>query len=464
MTEIVEKFLVFIPVILFCFLTGKWLFNSRPFRVIVIGLHALLLCILTIFIFNRPSWRWGEMAADTKEAKHDKPDPDAYRFVWDNFILVDNSLDKQLVPAEGTEPGDSLQSPITHRQRLDSLMHLLLNHIDNVDLVVIDIGFEAATGTDSLLSARLRAIAQKGKLLLSADATPVSNVQLQLDDSVYANIREQTSDRLFVSHYLLTEGRSSLPYRLYIRIAHAQLKGQYFGGALLREKLPAGKAAWVENPFLPKFSLLNERLLLEGDTDSATTRHQYFLGETVTAPGTGDFVDNLRRRHAHGQKNFVMVGAFSSGFEDVHQTLFKDLHGPVILFNILYALVRGEHHVSPAFILMLFGCYALISWLLLYRALGLSLLHGKERTVPHYHLVLSRKGNHFLYNALQLIIETLIAFFEFLFVEEPHFIFLTIMVVLVKWLTGKMINALSLTIYLGIVYVSLKYIREKLKQ
>jgi CHASE2 domain len=461
MMELLEKLEFFIPVIIVCLWMGKPLIQSVFLRRFVIAVHAFVLCVLTLFTFNKPSWRWGEMATITREARHEKPDIEAYHFIWDNFILVDNTLDKQLVQVTGTEPSDSLQNTITDRKKLATFITLLAQQVDKVDRVIIDIGFDALTSQDSRLSAALRVIAQKGKLLLSADAGPIANGALRFNDSLYANVREQTSDRLFVSHYLLGEHGISLPYNVYLRMHHTQLKALDPDAELLVERTASGGTVVVPNPMLPRFRILDERLLLAGNAEGTPTLHRFYLGEIQTGDGAELFIDNLARRKALGQHNIILIGAFSSPVEDVHQTLYKDMHGPVILLNVVDALEHHQHYLSWFLVFGLFIAYAVITTFLIYRGLKLNVCTGHQRDEDHHPFRIRSTGFVLLDKFIQRIVDIVLGFMELLFVEEPHFTLLFILVTAVEMTTGKLINALSLLLYLGTVYVCLKYTREK---
>jgi len=466
MRELLEKLYLFLPTVIVCFLLGRFLLppEGRLLRVIMICLFSIALTLLTIFTFTRPSWRWGDIANFASETAHDKPDTAAYAFAWNNFILVDNFRDKQLIPDTENDSSYHLNEIITDRKKIASLLGILQNHINDVDLIVCDIGFETPSPDDSLLAARIHSIAGSGKLILSVNQGIHTNPAFQFNDSLYGNIREQTNDKLFVSHYIVSDRNNSLPFTIYSKLHGATTGSGWFGQALLHEKTGDKGQAWIANPFLPEFRIMDEQLLWEGDEDSSSTLHKFFVGQIVAASGSADFIQNLERRKRFHKKNIVLLGSFGSDGEDVHQTLYRQLHGPVILLNIIYALERGQHRITWGFVIILLIGYSLISWFLLYSALGLQFINGEERERSRLSLPLSTKAYNIVYNAAQLIYEAIASFFEFLLKEEPQFILLFVLVWFVHKATHRMINALSLLLYLGIVYICLKAVREKIKK
>src|SRR5690606_28087216 len=86
------------------------------------------------------------------------------------------------------------------------------------------------------------------------------------------------------------------------------------------------------------------------------------------------FVENLENRKKSGGRNFVFIGSFKSNSEDIHPTSYGELHGPVILLNIVYSLVKGQHTLSLWLIFLLLAGYGLINTILVHRCLKIPIL------------------------------------------------------------------------------------------
>lgn len=449
------------------FIVAPFMKKSVTVRMSLIVVHAVLLTFFTIFLFNQPFWRWSEQAGFIKE-EHGETDTAAYKYVWDNFVLVDNSFDKVLLPNPEGDEDDSTKYTITNRQLLYSFLKLMNKENRYVDLVVFDIGLDKETEYDSLLKQEMLNLVGDNKLLLSLDPPKQEKAFFSFNDNVYGSIREQGSENLYVSHTVKDNDYYSLPYKLYgLANRQKKLDGTRWNGHLLREQIK-GIPYYGMATFSPEFKLTNEKLLMgykesEGsgaglDIDhgyETSGRTHYFLSQPLA--DTTEFVRNLQQRKAAGKQNIIFMGSFASPEEDLHDSMYGRLHGPTILLNIFYALQEQQHYISPWFVMLLFGGYFLVTFVLVYRCLKLPLF-GKKKEKPVKETVTIKKRNP----VVRLLGLMLTSVLEFLFVEELHFVLLIGMLFLVKSVTGHLINVLSLLLWFGVLNLSFKYIGEKL--
>ncbi|RYX87869.1 hypothetical protein EON73_00275 [bacterium] len=77
-----------------------------------------------------------------------------------------------------------------------------------------------------------------------------------------------------------------------------------------------------------------------------------------------DFLDDLITRRRQGKKNVLFIGSFY-GNEDLHKTVFKPTHGPVIIFNIFYNLHKGKHQVTSILFYLLFIGFSILSYMMI---------------------------------------------------------------------------------------------------
>jgi uncharacterized membrane protein (Fun14 family) len=465
--ELLKKIYIFIPLIIVLFLLTGLMVNYKSIRLLIIIIGSFVLTWLTLFQFTSPAWQWSQSAELL--SKNDNPDDTAYAFVRNNFILIDNSLDKDLLPDEEHDPGDSLAFVITNRRKLGTFLQALYEKADVIDLVVCDIGFDRSTTFDTLVRDGFLPFAQAGKLILSTPAGLHKNPVISFPDSIYGNIREQTNELGFISHQIQQKGHISLPYKVYQHLHHSSINGAYLHDKVLREKKSGQANSWILNPFFPTFQITNEKILLQGGfiaQDSITENMEeypyfYYLGETSNVGLRQSFLQNLKKRHQKGMRNIVLIGSYTSDKEDTYATLFGPLHGPVILLNIIYALEKRSHQVGIGLILLLISGYALIFYVLINRSLNIPLLLFRSQHRPSQSRKISLAGRQFS-ELLRFFFEILKALFHFIFVEELHFVLLLLLVGIVKWTTGIFINALAAALVLGLVYISLKYAREVL--
>lgn len=468
----VDKFEVFFVTILCCFLFSWWLHQIKWFRWAIIVTGALILTYATIFIFSKPSSDWAETDQKRIVTETTESDFAPYKYVWSNFILVDNSFDKTLIPNVEFDSADSLNYSITDRRKLSLFFELLDQNKDLIDFAVCDIGFTLSSPHDTALKKQLDRLIKEDKILFSG--TPDrSNQTLTFPDSVCGNAIEQVYNRQFSTHFLLQQGKESLPYKIYRKMNHVSLGKQYLQGKLAKEQDSLGRTYWLANPFFPAFAITNESLLLyrEGAEESNDLRdHEaethdlplFHVGETLSESGAARFQENLRTRKKLGMRNIVFLGSFTSPDEDIHQTVYKSLHGPVILLNILYALTNQKHHLSTLPILLLFFGFLAINAFLIHRSLQIHVMNSwSNKILPSINISYrinytgKTKAAAVLFSLLQLIVSGVGAFLEFLLFEEPHFTLLFALAWFVSAKTGMVVNILFLISYYGTVYICL---------
>lgn len=492
--ETISKLLYLLAAVPVVFLLAKPIYYSSRVRIIIIFLHAFVLVLLTIFVFNKPGWRWSEQRDLIGLVKDNEQE--AYHFIQENFILVDNSYDKVLLPYEEGDEDDSTSFTLTNRKSLTSFLKLVNQNKANIDFVVCDIGFDFPTNDDSALKTELLQLRADDKLLLSLNGWKTENTALQLADEVYGNISEEGNEQLFVSHIIKRNEYYSLPYKLYHSINKIKTGEPFLLRNLFWEKDSVGRTSLATNTFFPEFSFTDEKMLTENirvpgnnagiqpDTGyEQDSRHYYFLSQPLSEYGQIEFSKNLSQRKKKGYKNIIFIGTFTSPDEDIHQTLYEPLHGPTILLNILYALHQGKHHLSLGFLLLLFIGYFLVSYVLVYACLKLKFF--PDRVIKQAKIALTWTKDIFLINKKNapgkskrnskkkgiykeksgfagLIRRTVIASLDFIFIEEIHFVLLLLLIGIVKFLTGYLINGMSLLIYFGVINLSLKYAKEKI--
>lgn len=494
--DVLSKTLYFLLSAPFIFLLVRFrLLHSAPVRTAVLLLHAAVLTVLTVFLFNQPSWSWSNQTALIQDVAGRGSHPEAYQYIRDRFILVDNSADKELVPNPEGDEDDSTTVAVTDRRKLTAFLQLLGEHKDLVDLVVADIDFRPhkttglVTATDSLLQGELLTLSADNKLLLSVVPEKQSPQDLGLQANVYGNVSEEGSGKLFVSHTVYQNGYFSLPYKLYAHLNGLTTDEPYLRGSLLKETDTAGEVRHtVSNTFFPEFYITDEAVLqgkaggpghsvtLDIDSGYESADHSfYFLSEPLSAPGRREFAANLAQRRQRGQKNIIFLGTFASPTEDIHQTIYTDLHGPVILLNVLYALQLKRHYLTWPYVLILFIGYSLISWVLIHNLVRLHLLSAGQKAVLKKRLPFLAKGVHQLrsgwgrtaararkYKAIQLAANIVDFLVEFVLIEMLHLVLLLALIFVVKQTTGHLVNGMSLLVYLTIVNALLKFARRYL--
>lgn len=151
---------------------------------------------------------------------------------------------------------------MTNRKKLSAFFHLINDNIGNIDLVVVDIGFELETGIDSVLKQELLKLYAADKLLLSIEPDSKKNKVLDFNERIYGNIMEIGNEKLFVSHTIKYKNYYSLPYKLYAHLNKLETRESFFLNSFLREiNAKEHRAQTIFNTFFPEFLLTDEELL-----------------------------------------------------------------------------------------------------------------------------------------------------------------------------------------------------------
>jgi hypothetical protein len=344
--------------------------RSRGKFVLGVFVHALALTAITLLFCNRSALVFGEETKVIKtigEMKEGRSH-DGYQFVRDNFVLIDNSFDKTIIPNPAGTDGDNTGIVITDRKKLAALFHFANVHPDLIDMIVCDIGFPDTTADDHHLRREMDTALYDDKLLVSGNGTKEENPTFRFPASAVGDAAEQTSERQFITHTLTRGNAYSLPYKIYAWMYGATEADAYLWGRLLTEHRRDGTSAWAVNTFLPLFSMTDERrleseypsgpTLLVGEADTTTSAGWELrnLGYLVSPDGAQDLQDNLSQRKTQGKRNILLIGAFKGQDEDIHKTIHGPLHGTTILLNLVFDLQKGEHIVTAwqVFILVVF--------------------------------------------------------------------------------------------------------------
>ena len=227
--DVISKTLYFLAAAPFIFLLVRFrLLQSTTVRIVVLFLHAAILTVLTIFLFNKPSWNWANQTGLIQDVSGNNKNPEAYQYIRDRFILVDNSFDKELVLNPEGDEEDSTVITITARRKLAAFLHLLNANSNRIDLVVGDIGFNLPAASDTALQQELLKLSAENKLLLSIVPQKGAQQTFGLREAVFGNVSERGAGKLFVSHTIKQVGYFSLPYKLYAYLNVLSTTEPYF--------------------------------------------------------------------------------------------------------------------------------------------------------------------------------------------------------------------------------------------
>lgn len=253
------------------------------------------------------------------------------------FAFVDVAWARAL-----TEKTDAAGFPlgtidIVDRQQLADFLRGLRAADVNYRYILLDVVFTHPSAHDSALAAEL---AQTPRLLASNHLVQDSLGQDTLEPSLFkldfgvSDFNE--SEDKFIKQRLFHGRFASTPLKLFLAL---------HGGAVTHGKVfdKIGER-WVQDVFVPVQRIRN----LAFDTAYA---HHYLTDATI--------YDDEFLRDAFNDR-LIILGDFSD--RDLHETIYGDLPGPIILLNSYIALREGDADVHWALLVFLWLGFTAISY------------------------------------------------------------------------------------------------------
>ena len=330
----------------------------------------------------------------------------------DDYIFVNISYDNMFIPKydKGFKVGNQ---PITDRQKLAQFFERLNKRPDSYKYIVCDILFKDTSEYDSLLYSKMKDLKN---IIIPYNMTDSGTADIPIFN-INKGLAEYHSIQYVFMKYSLTmnDTLKSLPIRMYEDLTGKQLnrKGIF---SSLGDK-PSFNTLFVD------FKLRYNELL---DRNPETGYILVNLGQLMRIKNDSVFYEYLNGK-------IIFIGDLYE--KDIHQTLFGNMSGTLILFNVYLMLLNNEYIISFGLILFLFIGYFAISFDLF------SEIDLKERK---YVAKISRsKLGKFIIKYLSFVI------------------YLMIISVITYFLFNLHINILLLAVYLKLVDSLLKYVRDK---
>lgn len=262
----------------------------------------------------------------------DKPDPKTFAFVnvaWDKMLV--NRLD-----ADGFPSGNRA---IVDRKRLAQLLQHLHDHPVHTFLLT-DVVFLDPTAADSAMTAALTDLPRAAFSAYRNDSGQIEPSVIPLPMTGLVEYKEVDGD--FLKFRLVRDTFTGMPLRMFQEIDGGTFeKGAFFSWH-------NGRLA--QNDFVLELRLRQYDLMRPDRQYAVANLHD--LTDLIDV-GAGDQVtDFLRDR-------IVVIGDFED--RDMHETMFGQTAGPLILTNLYLALHHGDNVVAPGFFLYLLAVFFFLS-------------------------------------------------------------------------------------------------------
>lgn len=373
--------------------------------------HGFILLALTFLLLNSSIMHWDEMIIIQSSSIfkkvvlgiEDKPGRD-------QFIFVNIAYDKQLIDLYDEFGFPIGNQDITDRKKLARFFNILNKKPDNHKFVLCDIFFKDPSPDDPLLDSAFK---KTKNLLIAYHKGSDGNLDLPIFDVKKGLTDYVTSEEGFLKFQLLyDDSLKTIPLLMYETLHNQTLskKGffHYFGNTR------------VLNNFILDFRI-RQYDLFESD------EHYNFvnLGELLFLTDK-NILDIVKGR-------IIIIGDYVD--RDIHDTIYGDMPGALILLNVYLALVKGDNIINWGFVLFLYFGYSLISVLIFYPG-------------DFIEKWISRKFAKI--KAAKFFVEVL-----------GYMFFLGIMSVISYFMFNKHINILLLSIYLYLMDLSVSFILRK---
>jgi len=321
------------------------LFNYRPYLLLFCSVNAIIMLALAIFWLGLPRTyddeafflKWTSLAKKSVFGKDEKPSPNS-------VLYVDVSGNKSLVETKDPiyeELTGYHYNVITNRKDLSDFINFIGDYGKDISLLVLDISFEQNSPDDSLLQQSINdfpyPILGANKLLFKGGLAP------QVIDIPTATGSYLSVDNQFMKYPLyLNDSFPTLPLAMLGKIDGALFKHNTFG------PIVNGNIS-LANPIIdfkirPIDFRLNENL----------SDQNFSIFSLGTLLFEWNFWDEADIRALLKDK-LIIVGDYKN---DIHQTVFGNLPGPIVVHNAYLTLKDGGNLISwiwVLFFLLFFG-------------------------------------------------------------------------------------------------------------
>ncbi|MBR9920687.1 MAG: hypothetical protein GYB31_07585 [Bacteroidetes bacterium] len=311
-------------------------------------LNGLLMLFLALFWLSLPRTfgdesffiKWTSLVKKSVFGWDEKPD-------YDNVLYVDISLSKSLIDQKDPlyeEYTGYTKSVITNRDQLTDFLNLVGNIGKDIPLVILDIAFSDKSPQDSLLQAALDDFPFPilSALEFSPSGDPIPSV---FDTPTGGAAYLSTGDFLKYPLYL-NDSIEGLPLA-----AYSQVSGKQAQPGWLFAKI--GDTRHMQNPIID--FRIRPKDLNDGTSSNTEAFPLRSLGSLLFE---WEFWEEKDIKDLVSGKT-IIVGNFK---DDIHETVYGSMPGPLIIHNAYLSLVRQESRLRPVWLLLLFGVFYYLSW------------------------------------------------------------------------------------------------------
>lgn len=305
----------------------------------------------------------------------------------DDVVFINVAHDKQLVDITDDFGIPIGNAAITDRQKLSRLLDLI-NESGEYQYVMLDVFFEEGyeTEVDSTLFGR---IASMDRLVIPKHIDGALESECLEKKAGYADYATSINENDFTKYLLFRKGGASMPLKAYTEVTGRGVKKVLLwyadNGKLARRVIFPKMYVRVDSPYRPDgqkaYLNLGSDIL---DTEEEVDWSDYFKGK------------------------YIVIGSFAG--DDIHTTYAGDLPGSLINYNVYLSLMKGQHKIPFALVIVYF---------LIFFAMAYLLLSGGANASQSWTWVWAK-----LFVLYSLIL-TIVCIFVFMIWGQAHDIFIT---------------------------------------
>lgn len=290
----------------------------------------------------------------------------------DRFAFINIAYDKALIDKNDNEGFPIGYQAITDREKLAQLFDILSKK-PNYKYLVCDIEFKDSTEHDSAMIAAIKKLPRMA----------ISYHRDDKDKPVFPNI-PIPKNKLSLSDLEKTDNKA-VKFKLFHNDSIKSTPLAMYEGIYKKEKFKKGPFFFLlgGQPILNSFiidyrirpygfsseSQENGKTITKKDSAKQVNYSKIYLGELLALLETDDDgnVVSADGLYEFTKNRIVFIGDFAlTNGNDIHETIYGDTQGPLILLNAFLALENKDNRVTMGFMLYLFLAYWLISYITFY--------------------------------------------------------------------------------------------------
>ncbi len=312
---------------------------KRRMFVFLLVLHSFFLTAVSIYLLNLPFVYEDELylvqatSLIKKFLIRNQEKPDRER-----FLFVNVAWEKQLIEKLDDEGFPLGNQVVTDRRKLAGFLNRINKKPVNHKYLLCDINFIDSSDSDEQLQQEFDQLKSYITSYMPSGSESEQNTVLNTNNAV-SGYETYNVDKFIKFKLIQSDSLKSIPVKMYEDLHNKQMKiGNFF--------FKIGKK-FVLNSFIVDFKIWSFDL-------SDNSEYKYDL------MNLGDFVflpDSAFKKLT--QNRIIVIGDYV--LDDVHETIYGKMSGPLILLNTFLALENEDNVISPFFVLYLFVSFFLIS-------------------------------------------------------------------------------------------------------